>query len=166
MCLDLGGIGKEYAVDRVLMMGLERGIANLLVDFGQDVRVHGQPPGRPKWHIGLEDPAQPGKCWTGVAVNNNAVTTSGDYVRNFTVEGRRYGHIVDPRDGYPVNNGCLSVSVIAPHCTVAGILSTSAFILGPKEGLDLISISPGIEGVIITDKGRVETRNFHTYATK
>jgi FAD:protein FMN transferase len=165
MCVDLGGIGKEYAVDRVMAMGLERGINNLLVDFGQDVRVHGKPPGRVCWHIGLEDPASPGKCWTGVAVNNHAVATSGDYLRNFTVEGRRYGHIIDTRDGYPVNNGCLSVSVIAPHCTVAGILSTSAFILGPKEGMDLIRICPGIEGAISTEKDRFVSRNFYTYAT-
>lgn len=166
MCLDLGGIGKEYAVDRVLTMGLDRGITNILVDFGQDVRVHGQPPERGNWHVGLEDAHQPGKCWTGVSVNNHAVATSGDYLRHFTAGGRRYGHIIDPRDGYPMNNGCLAVSVVAPHCTVAGILSTSAFILGPKEGLDLISICPGGEGAITTDTGRLHTRKFYAYATK
>ena len=166
MCLDLGGIGKEYAVDRVLTMGLKRGITNLLVDFGQDVRVHGRPADRTTWHIGLEDPMQPGKCWTGVAVNNHAVATSGDYVRNFTVAGRRYGHIIDPRDGYPVNNGCLSVSIVAPHCTFAGIVSTAAFILGPKDGMDLISACPGVEGAIVTDKNRFHSRNFYSYATK
>ncbi len=166
MCLDLGGIGKEYAVDRVAQMGLDRGITNILVDFGQDVRVHGKPPGRPCWHIGLDDPKQPGKCWTGVAVNQHAVATSGDYLRHYFVNGRRYGHIIDVRDGYPVNNGCLSVSVIAPHCTVAGILSTSAFVLGAKEGLELMTICPGVEGAITTDNNRVYTRNFYSYATK
>jgi FAD:protein FMN transferase len=166
MCLDLGGIGKEYAVDRVATMGLEQGITNLLVDFGQDVRVHGQSPQGGPWHIGLEEPKEPGKCWTGVAVNNHAVATSGDYLRHYLVEGRRYGHIIDPRDGYPVNNGCLSVSIIAPHCTMAGILSTSAFILGPREGLNLINICPGVEGAITTETTRVHTRNFGSYATK
>ena len=165
MCLDLGGIGKEYAVDRVLMMGLQHGISNLMVDFGQDVRVHGHPPNRAAWHIGLEDPKETGKCWTGVAVDRHAVATSGDYVRHFSVAGRRYGHIIDPRDGYPVNNGCLSVSIIAPHCSLAGILSTSAFILGPREGLDLISVHPGVEGAVVTDHHRLHTRNFYRYAT-
>lgn len=165
MCMDLGGVGKEYAVDRVVMMGLDRGIANLLVDFGQDVRVHGQPPGRAKWNIGLEDPTRLGECWAGVAVNDHAVATSGEYVRNFTVGGRRYGHIIDSRDGYPVNNGCLSVSIIAPYCTMAGILSTAAFILGPRDGLDLIQICPGAEGAITTTHGRDYTRNFFAYAT-
>ena len=165
MCLDLGGIGKEYAVDRVLAMALQRGISNVLVDFGNDVRVHGQPPEKGAWHVGLEDPKSPGRCWTGVAVTDHAVATSGDYVRHFTSDGRRYGHIIDPRTGFPVNNGCLAVSVIAPHCTVAGILSTSAFVLGPKEGLNLISLCPGAEGCVITETARNPTSKFHAYAT-
>jgi thiamine biosynthesis lipoprotein len=165
MCIDLGGIGKEYAVDRVLTMALDRGITNVLVDFGQDVRVHGEPLEGVAWHIGLEDPKSLGKCWTGVAVNNHAVATSGDYVRNFEHNGRRYGHIIDPRDGHPVHNGCLSVSVIAPYCTLAGILSTSAFILGPREGLDVMRFAPGVEGAITTESGRVQTNRFLTYAT-
>jgi thiamine biosynthesis lipoprotein len=165
MCLDLGGIGKEYAVDRVITLALRRGIEHVLVDFGQDVRVHGEPPERGAWHIGLEDPKQPGHCWTGVAVTNHAVATSGDYLRHFTYAGRRYGHIIDPRSGYPVDNGTLSVSVIAPHCTFAGILSTSACVLGPKEGIDLISLCPGVEGCITTDHARYPTKGFYAYTT-
>lgn len=166
MSLDLGGIGKEYAVDRVLQLALDQGIENVLVDFGQDVRVHGQPPEKGAWHIGLEDPQKPGQCWTGVALTNHAVATSGDYLRHFTHEGRRYGHILDPRTGWPVSNGCRSVSVIAPTCTVAGILSTSAFVLGPQEGLHLMSLCPGVEGCITSEGARHPTRLFQSYATR
>ena len=165
MCLDLGGIGKEYAVDRVLTLALQRGLDHVLVDFGADVRVHGEPPEKGAWHVGLEDPKKPGSCWTGVAVTNHAVATSGDYVRHFTHDGRRFGHIIDPRSGYPVSNGCLAVSVIAPHCTFAGILSTSAFLLGPKEGLQLMSLCPGVEGCITSETARHETPGFHAYRT-
>jgi len=165
MCLDLGGIGKEYAVDRVVTLVVQRGIKSVLVDFGADVRVQGEPPERGAWHIGLEDPKNPGKVWTGVAVTNHAVATSGDYLRHFLHEGRRYGHILDPRNGYPVNNGVLSVSVIAPHCTVAGILSTSAFVLGPQPGMDLIGLCPGAEGCITTETQRFQTKGFYAYTT-
>ena len=166
MSLDLGGIGKEYAVDCVTQLAGQRGIESVLVDFGQDVRVQGRPPAKGAWHIGLEDPKNPGHCWTGVAVTGHAVATSGDYLRHFMRDGRRYGHIVDPRDGQPVNNRCLSVSVIASTCTVAGILSTTAFILGPTEGLNLISQCLGAEGCITTDQARYQTRRFHEYVTR
>ena len=165
MAIDLGGIGKEYAVDRVLTMALQLGIKNVMVDFGQDVRVHGEAPGHGAWHVGLQDPKDLGRCWTGVAVNNHAVATSGDGIRHFFHEGRRYGHILDPRTGYPVNNGALSVSVIAPHCTFAGVLSTAAFILGAKDGIEMMGLCPGVEGCIITETTRNQTRGFHAYTT-
>jgi thiamine biosynthesis lipoprotein len=163
MMLDLGGIGKEYAVDRVFTRGLERGIANLLVDFGQDVRVQGRPAGTQKWVIGLENPHQPGQCWAAVAVDKEAVATSGDYVRHFIYQGKRFGHILDPRSGYPVDNGVLAVSVIAPHCTFAGILSTAAFVLGAREGMEMMGLCPGVEGAIITKERTFTTRNFGRY---
>ena len=160
MGIDLGGIGKEYAVDRVMEMGLERGFENILVDFGRDVRAHGCPPEGGPWRIGLEDPQDPGRCWCGVAASDRAVATSGDYARNFVVEGKRYGHILDPRIGYPVDNACLSVSVIAPTCTEAGILSTSAFVLGVDEGASLISRVHQACGAIVTEAGTRRTRGF------
>jgi thiamine biosynthesis lipoprotein len=163
MGLDLGGIGKEYAVDCVMNLALARGITNVLVDFGQDVRVHGQSPEKSFWQIGLEDAQHPGQCWAGVAVTDHAVATSGDYLRHFQANGRRYGHILDPRTGYPVDNGCRAASVIAPSCTIAGILSTTALILGASDGLRLIESHLGAEGAITTDTDRLYTRRFHEY---
>lgn len=163
MSIDLGGIGKEFAVDRVLAMALEHGLENVLVDFGQDIRAQGQPRDKPAWHIGLQDPKEPTRCWCGLAVKNYAVATSGDYFRSFTVEGKRYGHIIDPRTGYPVDKTCLAVSVIAPSCTVAGVLSTTAFILGPQDGLAFISNFIGAEGVVVTERSTFTTRRFQSY---
>jgi FAD:protein FMN transferase len=163
MSIDLGGIGKEFAVDRVFTMGAERGFEHLLVDFGQDIRAQGHPTEKPAWHIGLQDPKDPARCWCGLAIKNSSVATSGDYFRNFTINGRRYGHIIDPRTGYPVNNGCLAVSIIAPSCTIAGILSTTVFIVGAQEGISFINNFFGAEGSIITDRGTFTTRKFQTY---
>ena len=163
MCLDFGGIGKEYAVDQAINVALQHGVENVLVDFGQDIRVHGKPPGRPAWHVGLEDPKSPGSCWGSVAVTDHAVASSGDYLRHFVQGGRRYGHILDPRTGYPVNNGCLAVSVVAPTCTVAGILTTSAFILGAQDGYHLINGYHGASGAITTEQTRTITPRFNEY---
>ena len=163
MALDLGGIGKEYAVDCVMSMASQRGIENVLVDFGQDVRVRGQAKEKKFWWIGLEDARQPGKCWTGVAVTDQAVATSGDYLRHFEVNGIRYGHILDPRTGYPALNDCRAASVIAPSCTIAGLLATSACILGAKEGMELIELHPGAAGAITTNQSQIYSRKFHEY---
>lgn len=167
MALDLGGMGKEYAVDQVTQLLGEMGLVAGLVDFGADVRVFGPPPpGKPAWHIGLEDPARPGQCWTGVAVNGQAVATSGDYRRHFVIDGHRYGHIVDVRTGRPVDNGCRAVSVVAPSCSLAGMLSSAAFVLGPQEGMRLLESTPQVAGCIVTDRGPLPTRRFHEIATR
>jgi thiamine biosynthesis lipoprotein len=163
MCLDLGGIGKEYAVDLAIALAAEHGIENVFVDFGQDIRVQGRPPGRPAWHVGLENPRSPGSCWASVAVQDHAVASSGDYLRHFVHEGRRYGHIIDPRHGYPVASGCLAVSVVAPTCTIAGILSTTAFILGPQEGFQLINSYHGASGAVIAEHGNLITPRFYEH---
>ena len=163
MGIDVGGIGKEYAVDRILEKALASGIRNILVDFGHDLRVQGEPPEGGPWRVGLEDPADPGQCWAGVAVTNRAVTTSGDYFRNSTIGGERFGHIIDPRTGSPVHNGCRSVSVIAQTCTEAGILSTTAFILGGEAGLNVLDAWYQAEGCINETNNQYLTRRFHEY---
>jgi len=163
MCLDLGGIGKEYAVDMVMALAAEYGVEHVLVDFGQDIRARGHPPGRPAWHIGLENPQNPGTCWSNVAVIDRAIASSGDYLRHFIHGGKRYGHILDPRTGYPVQNGCLAVNVVASTCTIAGILSTTAFILGPQEGFHLINSYHGAAGAVLTNQGNFITPRFYEH---
>lgn len=163
MALDFGGLGKEYAVDKVIEMARHMGIASALVDFGHDLRVFGEPPEKGAWRIGLEDPRHAGRCWCGVAVSDLAVCTSGNYLRYREAGGKRYGHILDPRSGYPADNGCVSVSVIAPSCTEAGVLATAAFVLGPEKGLALLSGKFGVEGCVWTEKEVIETGRFRDY---
>jgi FAD:protein FMN transferase len=163
MALDFGGFGKEYAVDIVSLIAKDHGIGDSMVDFGHDIRAAGAPPGRPAWHIGLEDPLKPGSWWSSIGLTGKSIASSGDYIRCFTVEGKRYGHIVDPRTGWPVANGCIQATVIADTCLQAGMLSTSAFVLGIEAGLELIRSCPGAEGIIITAKERAQTRGFFNY---
>ena len=163
MSLDFGGWGKEFAVDTVAGMAAEFGIECVLVDFGHDIRAVGQPPGRPAWHIGLEDPAKPGELWGSVAGLNCAVASSGNYQRGFTIEGQRYGHIIDPRNGRPATHGLRQVTVIAPTCLQAGMLATTAFVLGPAAGLDLIQETMCAEGCMVSTHAKHQTRGFYHY---
>lgn len=164
MALDFGGFGKEYAVDVVAQIAGDHGIKDVLLDFGHDLRGLGKPPGRPAWHIGLEDPRQPGMSAASIAlVGNRGIASSGDYIRRFTIGGRRYGHIIDPRTGRPVANSCVQATVIAGTCLHAGLLSTTAFILGAQKGIEFIQSFPGAEGLIVTDNARAQTRGFFNY---
>lgn len=164
MALDFGGFGKEWAVDAVALIAGAHGITQALVDFGHDIRCVGAPAGRPAWHIGLEDPGTPGRHRSSIALfAGKGVASSGDYLRGFTRDGRRYGHIVDPRTGYPVAHGCRQVTVVADTCFQAGILSTTAFVLGPTSGLEFIQRFPGAECMIVTTTGSTHTRGWWTY---
>jgi thiamine biosynthesis lipoprotein len=164
MALDFGGFGKEYAVDIVAQIAVDHGVGSVLVDFGHDLRALGAPPGRPAWHIGLEDPERPGKCWASVGLGGGrGIASSGDYIRCFKIGGRRYGHIVDPRTGWPVANGCTQATVIAGTCLQAGVLSTTAFVLGAPQGLALIQSLPGAEGMLLANGTRAQTRGFYQY---
>jgi len=167
MALDFGGFGKEYAVDIVAQIALDHGIANALVDFGHDIRVIGMPPRRPAWHVGLEDPKNPGKVSGSIAVSGSrGVASSGDYIRSFKIGGRRYGHIIDPRTGWPVANGCLQATIIADTCLQAGVLSTTSFIHGVPRGLEFLQSYPGAEGLLVTETSRAQTRGFYRYVAE
>lgn len=164
MALDFGGWGKEYAVDAVAQLARQHGLTCALVDFGHDLCAIGAAPGKPGWHIGLENPARPGSaCWGSVAAKDCGIASSGDYVRGFTLNGRRYGHIVDPRTGWPVANGCRQVTVIARSCLQAGALSTAAFILGAEAGTAWVAEMPGAEACIVTDRARHQTKGFYRH---
>jgi FAD:protein FMN transferase len=148
----------------VVQIARRHGLQQVLVDFGHDLFALGAAPGKPAWHVGLEDPAQPGKaCWGSIAARDCGVASSGDYVRGFTVDGKRYGHIIDPRTGWPVANGTRQVTVVAGSCVQAGILSTTVCILGPTAGLRMVGEMMGVEAIVLTEHGRHQTKGFQNY---
>jgi FAD:protein FMN transferase len=161
MKLDFGGVGKEFAVDSLLRVALGCGIQHVMVDLGGDIAVHGEPPEGGGWYVGLEDPLDNNKCYCGIRLRSGAaVASSGDYRRCFQHQGTTYGHIIDCRSGWPVAHGTRAVSVIAPRCTQAGLLSTAAMILGGQAAIDLLDRTPGVQGCV-WHLGRIlETRGF------
>ena len=163
MSLDFGGFGKEYAVDRVAALAVQHGLVAGLIDFGHDLYAYGTPPDAPAWHIGLEDPLAPGSAWSSVAVADRGVATSGSYQRFFEYQGRRYGHIVDPRTGQPTVSATLAVSVVASSCLTAGAVSTAAFIMGRIEGMQLVEATFDAEGCFVQEDQTAQSMNFHAY---
>ena len=163
MALDFGGFGKEYAADMTAQLAVQHGIAHALVDYGHDLRAVGTPPDRTAWHIGLEDPRRPGVSSGSIGLVGKGIASSGDYIRRFILEGKRYGHIIDPRTGAPVANGCMQATVIAGTCLQAGVLATTAFVLGVPKGIEFIQSFPGAEGLLVTERARAQTRGFFQY---
>ncbi len=155
MELDLGGVGKEYAVDAVADLLVSEGVESALVNFSGDVRTVGRRgDGRP-WSVGVQDPRDPRRNRLSIAMGNGAgIATSGDYERAFVKDGIRYHHLLDARTGLPAR-GLASATVIAPRTFQAGCLATAAFLLGSKAGLDLLEATPNVEGVLIAESGQM-----------
>lgn len=129
MELDFGGIGKEYAVDRALALAAAECDAALLVNFGGDLACRGAPRSG-AWQVGVEAPAEHSSARMLLELGSGALATSGDTHRFLIHEGRRLGHILDPRSGWPVEGGPASVTVAASSCIEAGTLATLALLQG------------------------------------
>lgn len=131
MELDFGGLGKEYAADRVLGLLREKTDRPLLVNLGGDLvasgpRADGQP-----WYVGIEGAIGNAPAAGLIALRGGALATSGDARRYLLKDGVRYSHILDPRSGWPVRDAPRSVTVAAPTCTEAGLMATLAMLNGP-----------------------------------
>ncbi len=138
MEIDLGGIGKEYAVDRVANLVLSMltarpgSPAGLLVNFGGDLRVMGARRKARPWRVGVERPGLDGVPSLELELQGGGLATSGDARRYVLRDGVRYGHILDPTTGWPVPGAPRSVTVLADSCTSAGLLATLAMLEGEK----------------------------------
>ncbi len=133
MELDFGGIGKEYAADRAAAVCLEMGCAHGFANLGGDLCVWGAQPDGAPWLVGLRHPDDGERMLARLPVYSGGLATSGDYARCLEIAGRRYGHLLNPRTGWPVE-GLRSVTVQAPNCMLAGSLSTIAMLKG-ADGL-------------------------------
>jgi FAD:protein FMN transferase len=132
MEIDLGGIGKEYAVDRAVML-LERWVdVPVLVNFGGDLRTAGPPPASGAWQVGIESIHRTGFASNLIKLATGALATSGDTRRYIEVDGKRYGHIVDARTGWPALDAPRSVTVAADTCSQAGTFTTLAMLQGKE----------------------------------
>ena len=153
MRIDLGGIGKGYAVDRGIDILKARGIDRALVTAGGDSRIIGDRMGRP-WLVAVRHPDDPNKVVTRIPLSDSAVSTSGDYERYFDEGGVRYHHIIDPRTGHSASK-VRSATILAPTATQTDGMSKTAFVLGPEKALEIINRMPEYDAVFVLPDGRV-----------
>jgi len=131
MELDFGGVGKEYAVDRAYDLLAACRSAAFLINFGGDLRANRSLSHGP-WQVGIERPDADRQATMILDLEHGALATSGDSRRYLMKDGVRYGHILDPRTGWPVAHAPRSVTVAASSCTEAGLLSTLALLHGAR----------------------------------
>lgn len=132
MQIDFGGIGKEYAVDRAAALAAAISPAPCLVNFGGDLAAVGEIAGGEPWRVGVEAvDATGGRPCRRIDIARGGLATSGDARRFLLKDGIRYGHLLDPRTGWPVAAAPRAVTVAADTCTQAGMLATLAMLTGP-----------------------------------
>lgn len=158
MVLDMGGIGKGYAADRIADYLKEQGLDSAMINLGgSSIIALGDKPNGSPWNIGLQDPDQSRGTQLGtIKISDEVIDASGVYERYFMQDGVRYHHILDPRTGFPSQNGLKSITIMSPTATDADALSTGVFLMGLEEGLSYLEALPGeVEAFFITDDNKI-----------
>jgi len=150
-CVDLGAIAKGYAADRAIEIYKQHGVESAFVNIGGNVAVLGNRPNGDPFRVGIQNPLlERGQCLGAVNAANKTVVTSGDYVRYFEKDNKKYHHILDSRTGYPAESSLISTTIVSKESIDADALSTAIFILGLEAGIKLIDSQEDMEAIFIT----------------
>lgn len=161
MQIDLGGLVKEYAADRAAILLKRNNMKSAFVELGGDIHVTGPRPDGKPWNMGIRKPdyqhATENKAIASIPITSGGLATSGDYERTSLIDGKHYGHIINPKTGWPVSN-FQSVSVLAPSCLLAGSMSTLVMLMESKAGLETLHNS-GLSWLAQTSDGVIHNSN-------
>lgn len=153
--LDLGAVGKGYAGDIIAELLRENGILSALLDIGGNIQMIGKKPDGEDWKVALQNPFGDGNYGI-LSVSDCAVVTSGSYERYFVGEdGHTYGHILDPKTGYPVENDLASVTVIAPEGKRSDALSTALYVMGLDSAIEYWRRNAGFDMILVSEDGDI-----------
>lgn len=148
--VDLGGIGKGFAGDRICEIYKGFDITSAYSNLGGNVVTLGSKPDGSPWRIGIQHPRQEDRLIGLVSVIDQSVVTSGDYQRCFfDSQGRRHHHILDPISGHPADSGLISVSIVSASSLEADALSTMLFVAGLDRGVELLKSFPRSEAIFV-----------------
>ena len=153
--VDLGGIAKGYASDRLADIFAQYGVDSALVSLGGNVYARGTKPGGDAWSVAVQHPEQDGYA-AMLSLTDAFAVTSGGYQRYFTgPDGTVYQHILDPKTGWPVQGDLLSVTIVADNGTMADAYSTALYVMGREAAQDFWRQNGGFDMVLITKDGQV-----------
>ena len=156
MEIDLGGIAKGYTSARIMDIFRSYGITSGLVNLGGNVQVLGTKTDGSKWRVAVQSPDDERDYLGVLSVSDKAVITSGGYERYFEQDGIIYHHIIDPKTGYPAENGLKSVTIVSADGTLADGLSTSLFIMGKEQAAEFWRMhSDEFDAILLTDDGTI-----------
>jgi thiamine biosynthesis lipoprotein len=154
--IDLGGIGKGFAGDRLMNIYREYGVTSACSNLGGNVVALGAKPDGSAWQVGIQHPRAEDRLLGTVAVIDETVVTSGDYQRCFIDDqGKRRHHILDPKTGYPAESGLVSATVVAENSMTADALSTILFIAGLEKAAEIMRGLVRTEAVLVDNDLRV-----------
>ena len=154
MRIDVGGIGKGYAADQAVDALQRAGAVAGVVALSGDIKTFGRLPGGKRFPVGIQHPREDGSVLAWIDLQDEAISTAGDYERFFERDGVRYHHILDPHTLQPARS-CQSVTVVAREGVWADGLDTGIFVMGPKRGMELVEQLPDVEAVIVDLEGLV-----------
>lgn len=152
--IDLGGIAKGCASERVMEIFRENSVTSGIVSLGGNVRALGNKPGGEKWKIAIQNPDGEGYCGT-LEVSDAAAVTSGGYQRKFERGGETYHHIIDPETGRSAKSGVKSVTVVSADAALADALSTALFVMGLEKGTQYWRETGGFGVVFVSDNNKI-----------
>jgi len=159
--LNFSAIAKGYGVDVVSDFLQGKGVENFMVEIGGEVFCRGVNDQGNLWRIGVDNPSQIGQMSAAVALDNQAIATSGDYRNYYVRDGKKYAHTIDPETGRQVTHSVLSVSVIADDCMTADGYATAFMVLGLERTREIVAEQTGLEVYIIYDDNGT-TKTFQT----
>lgn len=151
--LDLGSIAKGYIADRMADLLRGQGVQSAILDLGGNIYVLGGKPDGTEFRVGLQSPFDESQLGA-VSVKDKSLVTSGVNQRGFTIDGKRYHHLLDPKTGYPIENGLASVTVVTDRSVDGDALSTVLFCLGEEQGMELAE-RLGIQAAFVRDDGQI-----------
>ena len=150
--IELGAIAKGYIADRLKEYLVSQGVESAIINLGGNVLCIGSQPDGEPFRIGIQKPFASHNETVGfVEIDDASVVSSGVYERCFTADGKNYHHLLDPRTGYPYDNGLISVVIICPESVDGDALSTTCFSLGLEKGMELLDSTEDAAGIFITE---------------